>query len=1059
MPERFLIYNASAGAGKTYQLVRNYLGIILASKDPLRFMQILAMTFTNKAAKEMKHRLLSQLAVLKQYPQEDKESRDYTVSFARELGIEPEDLKYRAAAAQSGILHHYAAFGVSTIDSFTNRLIRSFSKDLDLNGTYAVEMDTDRMLNEAIDRVFEALRADDPYTEVLSRFIERQLELEKSNNSRSLLQEKSKELFKERAFPFLERLAEIDIESLLKQEIVLKGKRKVHLKAIVNAADGFLEEVEKQGLTVKSFHSSGLAPWIEKLRNGDIKAPTEAKRRHHEAGPEKVVTVAGKKQSILGEAHWQEYFHQKQEELLLSFQSHFEPYFIIERLLDSIYPLSLLSIIERELEAVKEETGRLPIGDFNKLISRELRQQPAAFLYERMGDRYDDFFIDEFQDTSRLQWENLLPLINNAMASEGSSTMIVGDAKQSIYRFRGGDLQLFVDLFKDKDPSNKTSAGELYRRKLIQMTQNWRSRAGLVEFNNAFFASLSKHLPNPEYQEIYAQGAQEPARDPGGRVVLELIAKESTLEDENQILIDHLNDLLQRGFRQRDICILGRSNENCTKAAAMLLDREADLQLPEGEHLQILSVDSLVVGASQEVRALISFLQTVENPANREQRKDWIALAFRKFAKEGEDPHEFRRTLARAEMSEIWQLLQEWVPQWNAEEWLAQDLVERCYQWLRYFDLNWQQDPYLQFFLDQVSEYLERQRPVSQEFLDWWQDKGREKSVGIPESTNAIQIMTIHKSKGLEFPVVICLSADGALDSAGSFTPGIWKELDSEQFVLDFSFIELKKPEDPFSQPVYNQWYEEEMSRVMMDNLNVYYVAFTRAEQELIILSKEPPSKPSKLYLEMALAAHFSASEPGTYSIGEPIIPKVSKLEEPGYTLNTFSPVPWQERLEMLSNVPKHWQHDRLKEARKGSLMHALLAQLKHPQDLTKILNQAASEAWLSKDEEESLARDLDSILSDSKLTALFHPQAKVYNERSILLPQGGRKVPDRLVQYQGKWYLADYKTGQALSTHHDQLQEYAYLLAQSGMPIEQAFIIYLGDKQQVEEVPINRLF
>lgn len=1060
MPERFLIYNASAGAGKTFQLVRNFLKICLSTEDPLRFMRILAITFTNKAAREMKHRLLSQLELLKAYPQADAGDRNYSESLAQELNIAPESLKYRAEAALSGILHHYAAFSVSTIDSFTNRLIRSFSRDLDLNGSFQIELDNDRILEEGVDRLLEELNAEDPFTELLSRYIRRELDSEKAGNSRYLLLNKGKELFQERAFPYLERLAELEMAEVLDLEKALRAKQAYHQREIREAAEAYLKDIEDQGLETSDFKKWGLAYWAENLAKDVYKDfNTTQKRIFEESGAEDIASVKGKKGTALANAETREHFYQKALALRELFNTHYEPYFILELLISGLYPLALLGAIESHVEVIKQESGRLPIGDFNKIISRELREQPAPFLYERIGDRYDDFFIDEFQDTSRLQWENLLPLVNNAMASEGSSTMLVGDAKQSIYRFRGGDLQLFVDLFTDKDPSNKSAAGTLYQREVVQMGQNWRSRAELVRFNNRFFEGLSAKLPNPEYRHIYAQGAQEPARAEGGQISLEIL-EDPSLEFSMPALLNYLNELLERGYRQRDICILARQNSTCTAAAAYLLEHEDDLHLPKGEALQILSADSLVVGASREVRALVSFLQSTEKPFNREVRKDWISLAFDQFAQASEDAHAFRDELVQADLDQIWARIQEWQADWNRENWQSQDLLEKCYQWMRFFKLDWQQDPYLQFFLDQVADYLGKNRPVNQEFLDWWVDKGQARSVGIPESTNALQIMSVHKSKGLEFPVVICLAAAASLDKpgGGGKPASTWINLDPNQYGLDFGFIDLKTPTIPDSLPLYSQWYAEEVSRVMMDNLNIYYVAFTRAVEELMIFSQLPPNTSKNLKLEAELMQFFEAAEPGRYTLGSLPNPKPRKNPERTFKLQSFEAEPWQEKLEMISSVPRHWQHDKLHEARRGSLMHAILAKIRYPADLAKVLEQAQNDAWLNADEAQILTSDLEDLFAHEKMQALFNTAAEVYNERGLLIPGGQHKIPDRLVFLEGKWYLADYKTGQELAEHENQIREYAGLLEEAGFSVQQACLIYLGSGLKLKELALNAI-
>ena len=1052
MKDTFLIYNASAGAGKTYQLVRNYLKLCLKSPDPMQFMHILAITFTNKAAREMKNRLLAQLRLLENYPDLKSEDKKYAEELAKELNIEGLDLKYRAEKSLSAILHHYAAFSVSTIDSFTNRLIRSFSKDLDLNGNFQIEVDNERILEEAIDRLFDELEADHPYTEILSRYIQQQLEDEYSSNTRSLLKDKGMELFSERAFPYLEALKKLSAEQILETEAHLRKRQKEIKKELNRLCDGFFEASEAEGLVGSDFRTGGVHSLCTKIKRGEIKPYTKAiNETFNDKGPSHIPSTKGKKGSSLSNEQSQERFYRIGLEIKTYLDSNIEELFILDLLLKSIHGLALLGALEIRIDEIKEESGRLPIGDFNKIISRELQAQPAPFLYERLGDRYRDFFIDEFQDTSRLQWENMLPLINNALAGEDSSTMIVGDAKQSIYRFRGGDLQLFVDLFNDSDPSNKVNGQELYRRKVVNMGHNFRSRSELVDFNNQFFEAISQALPNPQYREIYSQGKQDPARDSGAFLSLEILPDRPQKEDYYHALLERLNELFSRGYQQKDICILSRSNAKGKEAAAFLLEMEAQLNTPQNEGLQILSADSLVVGASAEVKALISFLQMSEKPEQMEIRKDWLAFAANENSEELE-AHLKRKKLASLKLEE----LDEELHAFNYQNWKGADLLEKCYQLMQSFGMNWQEDPYLQYFLDQVREYQSNHRPVTAEFLDWWLDRGQDKSVGIPQETNAIQIMSVHKSKGLEFPVVIYLFAEGALDTLGggfNKTSG-WVNLDSEKYLLPFSLIDFKQAQLPEQQPIYSAWYNEELSLRMMDELNVYYVAFTRAVKELHIVSKLPPKDTKgKTYIQEYLARQFEAQGSGVFFIGEASMQEQSAENINRFPLKAFEVLPWREKLQTVSNAPRHWQQDRLQEARWGSKMHELLARLKSSADLEQVLKIAQSEAWIEKEDIQQLENQLKDLFEHPEVGVLFKPDSEVYNERSLLIPGQERKIPDRLVLNNGRWYLADYKTGAELSAHEQQLKEYCMLLAQSGIAVEASYVIYLHDEIKVAQI------
>lgn len=1053
MSEPFLIYNASAGAGKTYQLVRNYLKLCLQGKDPKRFMQILAITFTNKAAREMKNRLLSQLRILETYPELEGSELRYAEDLAKELGIEVLELKYRAEKSLSAILHHYAAFSVSTIDSFTNRLIRSFSKDLNLSGNFQVELDNKRILEEAIDRLLDSLQEEDPFTKVLSRYIHKQLEDERSSDTRRLLRDRGMELFSERAFPHLDQLKSLDAHRVLEIEKSLSTKQTELSGKLKSLAQEFLDSASDQGVLPEHFGKGVFYVWVRKLAAGDYPDSNATQDKvFEERLLEKLPSGKGKKAGKLCDHETQSFFFEKALEIKSFYEDSIEELFILDRILDNLHALALLGQIELHIDEIKQESGRMPIGDFNKIIARELAIQPAAFLYERLGERFQDFFIDEFQDTSNLQWSNLLPLINNALAGDDSSTMIVGDAKQSIYRFRGGDLQLFVDLFKGVEPSNKVAARELYQRKVINMGSNFRSRPGIVEFNNRLFTRISADLPNPDYRDIYAQGSQEAAQKGESFISLNLL-KEAKKADYHQATLERLQDLFQRGYRQRDICLLVRRNRNGKEAAQFLLEHEEALKLPAGERLQILSSDSLEIGASREVRALVSFLEMSERPHQKENRRNWMAYIKEVVADEAKE--KLRKQLVQSSGPELSGALEEVMDGFRYQEWQEADLVEKCYLLMRGLGMNWQSDPFLQFFVDQVRDYQTKNRPVVAEFLEWWLDRGSEKSVSIPDQTNAIHIMSVHKSKGLEFPVVIYLEAEGALDQMGGQGKDktAWVPLDPDQYLLPFAFIKFKKAVLPDCQPLYHSWYEEERSRTMMDELNVYYVAFTRAEVELHILAQAPGKPSDRPLIQQYLALEFEAKEPGLYELGQAIKAKSNAPSNPQHEIKTYQALPWREKLHSVAQVPKHWQSERLKEARFGTQVHQLLAELKSREDLDKVLRLAREEAWVAEEELNNIKVQILALLDHQELAPLFHPKAKVYNERSLLLPGRSQKIPDRLVYLDKRWYLADYKTGQKEAQHEKQVDEYRRLLAEAGIPIYKAYLLYIGTKSEIVEV------
>lgn len=1050
MAAPFLIYNASAGAGKTYRLVRHYLKLCLQSRDSLAFMHILAITFTNKAANEMKVRLVKQLKVLEDYPNLKEDELIYCHSLAEEMGLKPEELKHRAGETLASILHNYSAFAVSTIDRFTNRLIRSFSKDLNLNSNYQVEMKGDLILEEAIDRVLDELEGKSPFAQILSEYIEQQLHDGRSPDAKSVLKELGKELFKERALGPLESLAQlkpkdyIAIKRTLSQSLLAIREE---YQRLVKSLKRFCQENQ---IDKPSFRDSNLWGRLLKMDSGDFIGFNDTSLKHFKDGADGIITRVKRPEKATLEPHLENVYRWLIE-IQFFFENQIETIELYGQVLRRLPAIAVLSEIQQKLEEVKEETNRLPIGEFNKIISQELRRQPAPFIYEKMGERYQHFFIDEFQDTSTLQWYNMVPLVNNALAEANASALIVGDAKQSIYRFRGGELQLFIDLFQDIEPSNKAGGQELYARETVILGQNYRSLKNVVEFNNQFFAEASKHLARPEHQALYATAAQDPAGDEGGYIGFHLIDKDDFKEAQLTFLISLLNDLFERGFKQKDICILGRSNNEGKEAAQFLLESQSQVKTPECKPLQILSADSLVVGASPAVRALVSFQQMMEQPANLECRKDWLLYAYSVYGKGQEEEHQFLARFRDISTTEALKMLQAYNGEFNAAQWQTQDLIQQLYSLAKAFKMPWQDDPYIQFFLDQAQDYLRNQRPIVQEFLNWWVEDGHEASVSLPETIDALQIMSIHKSKGLEFPVVICLKVEDPLDSELSKSTD-WLDLNKISEIdfagLPYALLKFTKIEAPGHQPIYESFYQAEQARVMLDRLNMLYVAFTRAEVELHIISPTLPKKEPEKHIQSELIRHFNAEVPGSYYKGNPHQVKARKNDSSSYRKEGFEAVNWHSKIEAISSAPLNWQGHDGEESRWGKQIHQLLSKLQYPQDLSKVIQRAQREAWFESKEVERLSKQMTQLLRIPDLEPLFSTGIRVYNERSLLLENGKQKIPDRIVEKDGQWYIADYKSGIPRPEHRKQIEEYKMLLEAAGKPVAKLYLIYLNEEE-----------
>ena len=618
---RFRIYNASAGAGKTYQLVRDYLRICLGSENPRNFMRILAITFTNKAANEMKVRIIDQLKLLADptVPQKGSMLND----LCSDLEIEESELRVRAGKCLSAILHEYSAFSVSTIDGFNNRLIRNFARDLQVNGNYEVEMESDEMLMEAVDELLSELHEKSASTDIILGFVENQLDSGNSPRPEYSLMQAGQNLFREEAFPHLRRLRPYTPEHFKKLiKDLTKASRKIEIQVEQMAADA-LDLIKQNGLEQDHF-SRGIpftyftyllkgdtAKWnpgtmIYKLVNGESEFYTKANKAAY--GP----LFAPIEQELLS----------KLIRLVSFIEEHYAQHRLISSILKNVYGTAVITEIDRRLQVVKDNTNRLPIGEFNKLIGEKLNQEPAEYLFERLGEKYSYFFIDEFQDTSSLQWKNLLPLINNAMAANGE-VLLVGDPKQSIYRWRGGEVDQFIKLNKDSDTSNKLMLNgklvELYKRFSFDLPKNYRSKSVVVEFNNEFFSMAAGLVGRTEFSELYRNSSQQIHHDQDGFVQIKLLEYES---QDKKLYVEHqckqcestIKDANERGINYGDMCILVRSNKRGTLIAQHLLEAG----------IPVISPDALALGGSREVNALVSGLKMLNQAYQKSFRYHFL---------------------------------------------------------------------------------------------------------------------------------------------------------------------------------------------------------------------------------------------------------------------------------------------------------------------------------------------------------------------------------------------------------------------------------------------------
>jgi len=473
----FSIYDASAGSGKTYALVKEYLKIILVANKNDAYRNILAITFTNKAVFEMKSRIVGSLSEFAK-EQPSQKALELIQDLVLETKLSATQIKDKSQKIIKHIIHNYAAFDISTIDKFTHKVIRAFAHDLNLPMTFEVTLDTENLLTEAVDAIIAQAGDDETLTKLLIDFTMEKTDDDKSwDISREIL-ETGRLVLNENNRNEITHFQEKSIQDFIE----IKGKLSAVCEALEKKNTKFAESalllIEKNGIDLKSFSGSYFPKHLQSIVDGKFNPKNKTYHVFEDIKINKTAKAGAIIESVIPDLL----------QILVRIYKNFEKRDFYKAFLKNITPLSLLNTVSNELAKIQKEQNVLSIAEFNAIIYREIQNQPAPFIYERLGERYRHFFIDEFQDTSEMQWQNLIPLIDNATSSEidgeKGTLMIVGDPKQSIYRWRGGKAEQFIALSKGHNPFNNPEMD------LKHLDKNYRSYSKVIDFNNTFFKLL-----------------------------------------------------------------------------------------------------------------------------------------------------------------------------------------------------------------------------------------------------------------------------------------------------------------------------------------------------------------------------------------------------------------------------------------------------------------------------------------------------------------------------------------------------------------------------------------
>ena len=1055
------VYRASAGAGKTHKLTGEYLKLLFAS--PGAYRHILAVTFTNKATDEMKSRIVEELFILS-----SGRKSDYVSSLSDQFKLDEAQVRAQAKRILIAILHDYSAFNISTIDRFFQQTMRAFTREIGLQGGYGIEMDQELVLTEAIDNLLSGLEKPESKELLgwLLRFAADKVEAGGEWNLRRDIAALSREVFKESYKAFSADVAK-DIEDKTALE-----SYKNQLFAIIRSVESEARDLGREGMAVldqyalqtSDFKGGSRSPlnFFTKLIDGEMKEPsnTFVGLADNLEGCFTAKTDNGLRQ-VIGCA-FDDGLNDCIKKIATLF-ANLTDYNTAKEIVRYYYTLGILNDIAAQIAAYRQEKNVMLIADTTELLSKVIGGSEAPFIYEKTGTQVDHYMIDEFQDTSGMQWGNFLPLLEESL-SHGRDNLIVGDVKQSIYRFRNSDWKLLDEQIKyDFAPE------QLHEETL---TENWRSCRHIVAFNNSLFtvapallqdmyneglsaSSLSKGQKErycTKMMSAYDKSFQQvppPFRNKEGHVRIEFISQEDQDWKEESVnkLPSVLEQLQDNGYNLKEIAILVRTNREGAMVADSLLAYKEE-HPSEKYKYDIISDEALFISSSPAVRFLISMLRYLRNPGDRTN----YTLAL------------YAYTLAIPDAGET-DGVRNFIPlqEFPAEVAQAlrtlgnQSLYEITESLFRLFNDRFpdNEQVFVQAFMDMVSEFTQRESVDISRFLKWWDDTGSNKTIATPDAQNAIRILTIHKSKGLGFKVVIIPFGDWEIDHKPSKQPVLWCHPAKAPF-NQLHLVPVRYGAVLGNTIFANDYFNEKL-HAFIDNMNTLYVAFTRAKEELIVFSPRP-KKPEKISsMSDLLWNGLSDAGYATTREGEPLEPLAPSFdpEEGVFELGTWwHPEAKAAGSSVVDEIPMHRissvsPNERLqlrlhgkgfffdnKERKHGSLMHELLSRIQTKADIASSVESYRVSGVINKQEAESLCDRLEELLQDSSVAGWYDGTARILNEVDILYGKGLSKRPDRVMVFEDRVVIVDYKFGK----HEDrkyvsQIKEYITLVRQMGYP------------------------
>lgn len=1007
------VLKASAGAGKTHRLTGEYMELLFSK--PYAYRHILAVTFTNKATDEMKQRILEQLHLLSQ----PGEKSDYLERIMKFTGKDEAWVRKGAKEILVSILHDYTSFRVSTIDKFFQLVMRSFARELGRMATYNVELDRDGVLMRAVDKMFAQL--DEPQNQkLLEWLIDYSLEAVDKGSSWNVKGEILKlgnQIFSEEFKLAKEKGArsfeDISIDEVARLKGNLKDIASGFEKELVELADMALKCIADGGLTPSDFKGGNARSpfkYFEKVRGmvkgkGAVVPPAATfmalydNRENWHTGkkcPDEIGAVYPALNEIIGKT-------------VALFENGYRSYATAMVLLSNVNVLGILNDIYAKVLEYCREKNIILLSESTELLGRIIDGSDTPFVYEKIGAKLDHYMLDEFQDTSSLQWRNFYPLLQNSLA-EGNRNLMVGDVKQSIYRWRGSDWKILKEdiysQFREDELNDET------------LEFNYRSCTNIVEFNNRFFEYCAREaqglvaLGGTDIVDVYSgqqQKVPQSRMEQKGYVEVDFIDAQ---EDDFyglavELLPSKIESLLQGGYSRKDIAVLVRTGREGNMVAEKLLESGYD----------VISSDSLYVASSKAVQKVVNVLREIDNPQSDSLR---IMRMFQSIPEVEHISH--------------------------------YSLYQMCEAIVRESLIGEEKEDvaYLQAFLDLVLEFTNSKGTNIAQFIKWWDESGVKCTISAPEDMDAIRVMTIHKSKGLGFNVVIIPFLKENLDHKPLMSPTLWSGYEGIPVPVKYGKVLL----DTY----FEDEYRKERTAACIDALNTVYVAFTRAKSEMIVFAPVPKVKKSgESSIEAVSDMLYNycrdvcgLDKEGNMVLGESGCSRKGELQSGKLKLEgVFQYGLMEKRSRTAAQSGSLQGGETIREH--GIAMHYVFSLVEYVEDVAQAVRRACAEGVAGCSENE-LMEMVESKIASVEEYGWFSKGYSVFNECSILTPAGEEKRPDRVLVKDGTAIVIDYKFGAyssedtaQLGGYKRQVSRYKELLTSMGYTNVEGYLWYLS--------------